>query len=169
MEKPEAAKKTPVVVVRSGKLSPKIIRLEKESLTPEIIRLEKESLEVHNEENIEPVFQEAGSVVEKELVKSFEEVMGEIDKEIKKYDSKSFVSPSFGDSTGKENYVGQPRINEANVLCTSTLSAHLSLSPRAPLAEIPNHLVNHGYAEGTWKRINRVGVVADAAISEAVG
>ena len=45
-EKPRTTKKTPVVVVRTGKPM------------PEVIRLEKESLEVHNEENIEPVFQE---------------------------------------------------------------------------------------------------------------
>ena len=102
-------------------------------------------------------------------IQSFEEVIGEIDKEIKKYDSKSFVSPSFGDSTRKENYVGHPRINEANVSCTSTYAAHLSLSPRVPLAEIPSSLVNHRYAEGTWKRITRVGVAFDAGMSEAVG
>ena len=119
-------------------------------------------------------------------VQSFEEVIGEIDKEIKKYDSKSVVSPSFGDSTRKENYVGHPRINEANVSYTltyvghprineanvsytSTYAAHLSLSARVPLAEIPSSLVNHGYAEGTWKRITRVGVAFNAGMSEAVG
>ena len=45
-EKPKTTKKTPAVVVRTGKP------------VSEVIRLEKESLEVHNEENIEPVFQE---------------------------------------------------------------------------------------------------------------
>ena len=45
-EKSRIAKKTPVVVVRTGKPALKAIRLE------------KESLEVHYEENIEPVFQE---------------------------------------------------------------------------------------------------------------
>ena len=44
--KPRTVKKTPVVVVRTGKP------------VSEVIRLEKESLEVHNEENIEPVFRE---------------------------------------------------------------------------------------------------------------
>ena len=115
------------------------------------------------------MLQQAESVEEKVLVQSFEEVIGEIDKEIKKYDSKSFASPSFGDSTRKENYVGHPRINEANLSCTSTYAAHLSLSLRVPLAEIPSSLVNHGYAEGTWKRITRVGVAFNAGMSEAVG
>ena len=115
------------------------------------------------------MLQQAESVEEKVSVQSFKEVIGEIDKEIKKYDSKSFVSPSFGDSTRKENYVGHPRINEANVSCTSTYAAHLSLSPRVPLAEIPSSLVNHRYAEGTWKRITRVGVAFNAGMSEAVG
>ena len=45
-EKPKTTKKTPAVVVRTGKP------------VSEVIRLEKESLEVHNEENIEPVFRE---------------------------------------------------------------------------------------------------------------
>nr|POE96330.1 hypothetical protein CFP56_49730 [Quercus suber] len=143
-EKPKTTKKTPVVVVRTGKPVSKVIRLE------------KESLEVHNEENIEPVFQEAyqqgsrlsteegimedlilqqaGLVEEKVSIKSFKEVIREIDKGIKKYDSQSIVSPSFGDSIGKENYVGYPRINEANMLYTSTHAAHLSLSPIVPLA-----------------------------------
>ena len=115
------------------------------------------------------MLQQAESVEEKVLVQSFEEVIGEIDKEIKKYDSKSFASPSFGDSTRKENYVGHPRINEANLSCTSTYAAHLSLSLRVPLAEIPSSLVNHGFAEGTWKRITRVGVAFDAGMFEAMG
>ena len=65
--------------------------------------------------------------------------------------------------------MGHPRIIEANVSCTSTYAAHLSLSARVPLAEIPSSLVNHGYAEGTWKRITRVGVAFNAGMSEAVG
>ena len=115
------------------------------------------------------MLQQAGLVEEKVLVKSFEEVIGEIDKEIKKYDSKSIVSPSFGDSTRKENYVGHPIINEANMPCTPTHAAHLSLSPKKPLVEIPSSLVNHGYAKGTWKRITRIGVATDAGMCEALG
>uniref|UniRef100_A0A7N2M1R9 Zinc knuckle CX2CX4HX4C domain-containing protein n=1 Tax=Quercus lobata TaxID=97700 RepID=A0A7N2M1R9_QUELO len=57
-EKHKGAKAVPVVVVRSGKQVPAIIRLEKESITPENIRPEMESFEVPNEGNIEPVFQE---------------------------------------------------------------------------------------------------------------
>ena len=110
------------------------------------------------------MLQQAGLVEEKVLVKSFEEVIGEIDKEIKKYDSKSIVSPSFGDSTRKENYVGHPRINEANMPCTPTHAAHLSLSQKKPLVEIPSSLVNHRYAKGTWKRIT----ATDAGMSEAL-
>ena len=66
------------------------------------------------------MLQQAESVEEKVSVQSFKEVIGEIDKEIKKYDSKSFVSPSFGDSIRKENNMGHPRITKANVSCTST-------------------------------------------------
>ena len=115
------------------------------------------------------MLQQAESVEEKVLVQSFEEVIGEIDKEIKKYDSKSFASPSFGDSTRKENYVGHPRINEANMPCTPTHVAHLSPSTCVPLAEIPSFLVNHVHVEDTWKRLTRIGVVLDVGMSEAVG
>uniref|UniRef100_A0A7N2RAN0 DUF4283 domain-containing protein n=1 Tax=Quercus lobata TaxID=97700 RepID=A0A7N2RAN0_QUELO len=197
-EKHKGAAAAPVVVVRSGKQVPDIIRLEKESTTPENIRPEMESFEVPNEGNIEPVFQEiyihdsrhsteekvmedvitqqTGAAVKKESGKSFEEALGEIDKEIKKYDSKSSRFASSRVCTGKENHMGQHRDIEASVPCTPILSANLSLPPRPPLAEIPSalaerpqHLVIHGHAEGTWKRINRIGVEADAAMGEVVG
>ena len=115
------------------------------------------------------MLQQAGLIEEKVLVKSFEEVIEEIDKEIKKYDLKSIVSPSFGNNTRKENYMGHPRINEANVPCTPTHAAHLSLSSKKPLVEIPSSLENHGYAKGTWKRITRIGVATDAGMFKALG
>ena len=70
---------------------------------------------------------------------------------------------------GKENHVGQPNIKEAKLLCIPSMPAHLSFSPRVPLAEIPNSFVSHGYAKGTWKRITRVRLVADTCMFEAVG
>jgi len=100
---------------------------------------------------------------------SFEEVIGEIDKEIKKYDSKLPVSPGFGVGIGKENFMGQPSINEPNVSCPSVHATHLSPSTCVPLAEIPSFLVNHVHVEGTWKRLTRIGVVLDVGMSEAVG
>nr|POE70115.1 hypothetical protein CFP56_23664 [Quercus suber] len=153
--------------------------------------LEKEGFEVHNAENIDPVLQEAfqqetrqstkegksenvttqqaGLAMEMVSGKPFEEVLGEIDKEIGKYDSKSFESTISEASMEKENHVGQPNINDAKVPCMSSKPANLSFSPREPLAEIPNPIVSHGYVEGTWKRFTRVRVAADACMSEVVG
>ena len=45
----------------------------------------------------------------------------------------------------------------------------MSLAPRVPLAEIPCSLVKHGYTEGVWKRIKRMGATEDIGMYEAVG
>ena len=116
----------------------------------------------------------------------FEEVLGEIDKEIGKCDSKRYEATtseaSMGKeshvssdvSMGKESHVGQPNIKEAKVPrissmpaqlepCIPPMPTQLSLSPRVHGAEIPNPFVSHGHAEGTWKRITRVGLAADSS------
>ena len=77
-------------------------------------------------------------------------------------------------SMGKESHVGQPNIKEAKVPrissmpaqlepCIPPMPTQLSLSPRVHGAEIPNPFVSHGHAEGTWKRITRVGLAADSS------
>lgn len=101
------------------------------------------------------MLQQIRSAEKKASAKSFEEVIGEIDKEIKEYDSNTTMSLGFGVGTGKENYVDHPSINEVNVSCPSTNAAYLSSSSRIPLAEIPSSLVNHVHAEETWKRLIR--------------
>lgn len=95
-EKPSVVKKPLVVVVRSGKL------------VPEIIRTDKESLETHVEGNMESVFKEVNSqktrlaldegikedvmlhqpepIKKKVSDEAFEEEIRKNDKEIKKYD-----------------------------------------------------------------------------------
>nr|POE70114.1 hypothetical protein CFP56_23664 [Quercus suber] len=140
--------------------------------------LEKEGFEVHNAENIDPVLQEAfqqetrqstkegksenvttqqaGLAMEMVSGKPFEEVLGEIDKEIGKYDSKSFESTISEASMEKENHVGQPNINDAKVPCMSSKPANLSFSPREPLAEIPNPIVSHG-----WSKVEIEGICRD--------
>ena len=96
-------------------------------------------------------------------------LLGEIDKGIEKYDSRSVGATGSEVSMGKENFVGHPNIKEAMLPCTPSRPAHLSFSPRVPLADIPNSLVSHRSVEGTWKRITRIGLVADACMSKAVG
>ena len=115
------------------------------------------------------MLQQARSVEEKVSGKTFEEVIGELDKEINKYYSKDSVSTSLGVSTEKENLGGQPTINEACMPCTSIHATNLSLAPRVPLAELPCSFVKHRYTEGVWKRLNRVRVTEDIGMSDAVG
>ena len=45
----------------------------------------------------------------------------------------------------------------------------MSSAPRVPLAEIPCSFVKHGYTEGVWKRIKRVGATEDIGMYEVVG
>ena len=113
--------------------------------------------------------QHAGSAKEMVSGQPFEDILGENDKEIGKYDFRSVGAAGSEVNMGKENLVGQPNIKEAMLPCTPSRPAHLSFSPRVPLADIPNPLVSHGSVEGTWKRIPRIGLVADACMSEVVG
>ena len=113
--------------------------------------------------------QHAGSAKEMVSGQPFEDILGENDKEIGKYDSRSVRATGSKVSMGKKNFVGHPNIKEAMLPCTPSRPTHLSFSPRVPLADIPNSLVSHGSVEGTWKRITRIGLVADACMSEAVG
>ena len=75
----------------------------------------------------------------------------------------------FGGNIGKENVGDQPSINDSNVLSPLAHAAHLSASSRAPLAEISNSSVNHMHVAGTWKRINRIGVISEVDMFEPVG
>ena len=115
------------------------------------------------------ILQQAGSTEEKVLGKTFEELIGELDEEIKKYNSKDSVLTSLGVSMEKENLGGQPTINEACMPCPPIHANNLSSAPRVPLAELPCSLVKHEYTEGVWKRINRVGATGDIGMYEAVG
>ena len=45
----------------------------------------------------------------------------------------------------------------------------MSSAPRVPLAEIPCSFVKHGFTEGVWKRIKRVGAIEDIGMYKAVG
>ena len=76
------------------------------------------------------------SAVIKMSAESFEVVLGEIDKEIKKYDPKPSVPPISSVS---------PSINEPNMPSLSGHAAHLSLPSRMPLAEMPS---SHQACEG---------------------
>ena len=115
------------------------------------------------------MLQQTGSAEEKVSGKTFEEVIGELDEEINKYDSKDPMAANLGVNMEKENLGGQHTINEASMPCPPSHVTNLSSAPRVPLAELPCSLVKHEYTEGVWKRINRVGATRDIGMYEAVG
>nr|POF19791.1 hypothetical protein CFP56_24788 [Quercus suber] len=176
------AKKPPVVVVRSGKPS------------PVVIRPDKESFEVPNSENIIPDFQEVnplnswapadegimekvtlnhnGSEEKKLPAENFEEIIEGIDKEIKKFDSTTSEKPEFGAKPGKENCMDSLCINESCEPSPKACPPQFSSFLRVPLSEIPGPpgpINNHVHAEGTWKRLSRVGMGSDVVMSNVVG
>ena len=115
------------------------------------------------------LLQQAGSAEEKVTEKAFEEVIGELDEEINKYDSKGSVAIRVDANTEKENVGDQHTINEASMPCLPSHATNMSSAPKVPLVEIPCSLVKHGYTEGVWKRIKRMGATEDIGMYEAVG
>ena len=101
--------------------------------------------------------QHAGSVKEMVSGQPFEDVLGEIDKGIEKYDSRSVGATGSEVSMEKENFVSHPNIKEAMLPCTPSRPAQLSFYPRVPLADIPNSLVSHGSVEGHGKELLELG------------
>ena len=101
--------------------------------------------------------------------KTFEDVIGELDEEINKYDLKGSMAIRVGVNTEKENVGDQHTINEASMPCLPSHATNMSSAPKVPLVEIPCSLVKHGYTEGVWKRIKKVGATEDIGMYEAVG
>nr|POE53711.1 hypothetical protein CFP56_49278 [Quercus suber] len=115
-----AAKKTLVVVVRTGKLAPEIFRTNKESLETHVegdmypvfkeVNKEKSRLSM-DEETMEDVshvtLHQTEPAKEKGVTDAFEEEIREVDREIKKHDSKVVRPLGFEVSTGNGNLVSQ--------------------------------------------------------------
>ncbi|KAF3958281.1 hypothetical protein CMV_016798 [Castanea mollissima] len=170
-KKTSTAKKPPVVVVHTGKTLLEIIKHEKGNLEasegkntePDFQGLYQQESRLSNEEGIikDVMLQQTESTAKKVSAEPFEEVLGKIDKGIKKYNSKASISSGFGTSIGEENDGDHSSINESNVPSPQAHAALLSASSRVPLVENPNSLVNHVHAKGTWKRLTRVGPVSD--------
>ena len=76
------------------------------------------------------LLQQAGSAEEKVSGKTFEEVIGELDAEINKYDSKGFMAIRVDVYTEKENVGDQYTINEASMPCSPSHATNISLQKR---------------------------------------
>ena len=76
------------------------------------------------------LLQQAESAEEKVSGKTFEEVIGELDEEINKYDSKGSVAIRVDANTEKENVGDQHTINEASMPCSPSHATNISLQKR---------------------------------------
>ena len=77
------------------------------------------------------LLQQAGSAEEKVTEKAFEEVIGELDEEINKYDSKGSVAIRVDANTEKENVGDQHTINEASMPCSPSHATNNVLSSKS--------------------------------------
>ena len=73
------------------------------------------------------LLQQAGSAKEKVSGKTFEEVIGELDEEINKYDSKDSMAIRVDVNTEKENVGDQHTINEASMPCSPSHATNISI------------------------------------------
>ena len=76
------------------------------------------------------LLQQAGSAEEKG--KTFEEVIGELDKEINKYDSKGSMAIRVDVNTEKENVGDQHTINEASMPCSPSHATKVPIIHHQP-------------------------------------
>ena len=87
------------------------------------------------------LLQQAGSAEEKVTEKTFEEVIGELDEEINKYDSKGSVAIRVDANTEKENVGDQHTINEASMPCSPSYATNITTKKHAMLTKSCNQYV----------------------------
>ena len=173
------ARKPPMVVVRSGKPS------------PEVVRPDKESASIFPSANIASEFQELNmeNIVPQESVDAtnlgssnltdfgerimqagvFEEVIEDIDKDIRKFDLAASNNAKNRACLGKENIPESPSIQDS---IEEYSQARAQLNPslsHAPLGVISNLQNRSTHAEGTWKRMTKTETRTDTIMTEAVG
>ena len=103
------------------------------------------------------------------LAGDFEEVIEDIDKEIRKFDLAASNTAENIACLGKENISESPSIQDSNEVYSQ---AHAQLNPslpRAPLAVISDNQNKPVHAKGSWKRIVRTEIGTDTVMTEAVG
>ena len=173
------ARKPLVVVVRSGKPSPEVVRPDKESASISPSANVAPEFQELNMENIVP--QESRDATNlgnsnltdfRERVEQagvFEEVIEDIDKDIRKFDLATSNNAENKACLGKENIPESPSIQDSNE-GYSQARAQLNPSlPRAPLGVISDYQNRSMYVEGSWKRITRTETGTDTIMTEAVG
>ena len=99
----------------------------------------------------------------------FEEVIEDIDKDIRKFDLAASNIAEHRTCLGKENITESPSIQDS---IDGYSQAHAQLNPslpRAPLGVISNLQNRSMHAEGTWKRMIRTETETDTIMTDTVG
>lgn len=159
-----SSRKPPVVVVRMGKPSLEIFRPEKERT--KTIQRENISLNFPDEDLRQSmptpmdcgIFKDSniskpGFEISEKSTKNFEERIGEIDRELSRYDLSPENILAKNTCTGKENSLDALTINEINP--STNLQTHAIPHPyptRAALANLSDALNRPQVTKGTWKR-----------------
>ena len=159
-----SSRKPPVVVVRMGKPSLEIFRPEKERT--ETIQKENISLNFLEEDSRQSmptpmdcgIFKDSniskpGFEISEKSTNNFEERIGEIDRELSRYDLSPENILAKNTCTGKENSLDALTINEINPLANLQTRAIPHHYPtRVALANLSDALNRPQVTKGTWKR-----------------
>ena len=172
-----------MLVVRTGKPSPEVIRLEKEST----VNGQQGNKEADSQENNlhdshsasynsrilrnlnlkSTILGETSSVDE-----IFEERIEEIDKELKRFDPTTTTAKNIA-ATGKENLQESLSLTDDQPMYTQTSRAQQPFfsSPvtRAPLLVIDENTVQKIERVATWKRLNRTEMGTNVDMEDIVG
>ncbi|KAK9999213.1 hypothetical protein SO802_018816 [Lithocarpus litseifolius] len=180
---PSPRGKSPVVVVRTGKPSPEIIRTEKENTANEQQGING----AESQDNLQDSRQNSyNSGILKNLnVKSmyemekrstdeiFKERIEEIDRELKRFDPKINSEAKNIADTGKENILASLSHTDDHPKDTQTSRAQQFQYPmppsRAPLSVIEENTMQKIERGVTWKRINRTEMGTDVVMEDIVG
>ena len=173
------ARKPPVVVVRSGKPSPEVIRPDKESVNtfpsantaPDFQEIKRENMVSQESENVtnleSPKLTDLGE--RNQLADDFEEAIEDIDKEIRNFDLDTSNVAVNKACPGKENVTESPSVQVSNEIFSQARAQLNHSLPRAPLAVISNNQNRLVHAEGLWKRVARTEIGIDIVMVEVVG
>ncbi|KAL0002652.1 hypothetical protein SO802_016433 [Lithocarpus litseifolius] len=180
---PSPRGKPPVVVVRTGKPSPEIIRTEKETTANEQQGINGAESQDHLQESRQTSYNSGTfknlngkSMYEKEKRSAdeiFKERIEEIDRELKRFDPKIISEAKNIADTGKENILASLPHTDDHSEDTQTARAQQFQHPmppsRAPLAVIEENTMQKIERGVTWKRITRTEKGTDVVMEDTVG
>ena len=181
---PLTASKPPVVVVRTGKPSPEIIRPKKDSPVNTQQHNQSEDFQENFPQFSNPITIDPGFLGNSNLKainveesrsadELFEERVGEIDYELNRFDPKMTIAAKNIVVTGKENLLATLSLKDGQPVHINTSRAQQpQLSPplpREPLSAISENIIQPTERGATWKRLSRIGMETDIEMEDILG